>query len=118
VEQATVESGSNNLGTDGNGSFMDVAVGFCNDNVPADGPHDVAQLNVVLTGFRDQYHGAIWHTIRATNPVKWNSTSQPTYWRPLHDLGHQINYPDYGKDRSEVGLWGGLSLGFRPYRPY
>ena len=54
----------------------------------------------------------------AASGDEWQSSSQPTNWRPLHDLGHQINYPDYGNDRSEVGGWGGVSLGFRPYRPY
>jgi hypothetical protein len=29
--------------------MVDVAVGFCNDYVPADGPRDVSQLNIVLT---------------------------------------------------------------------
>ena len=105
--------------------FRDVAIGFCNHDVPPDGASDVSQLNVVLTGPRTTAPGppptpsGIWHTIRSTNPVSWTAGAAPQHWRPIRDLGVQINrtvsspLPSMTPD-----LWGGFSIGFRPFRPY
>ena len=50
--------------------YSDVAIGFCNWEVPPDGQRDVSQLNVVLI---ERNNNSIWHTIRAANPVQWSA---------------------------------------------
>jgi hypothetical protein len=103
------------------GGMLDVAIGFCNDYVPADGPRDVSQLNVVLTEDGGQRGDSrIWHTIRATNTVAWSPGSVPTHWRPMRDLGPIINHDSLTPVPATTvsTLWGGFSVGFRPYRPY
>jgi hypothetical protein len=105
----------------GHGGMVDVAIGFCNDYVPADGPRDVSQLNVVLTeggGQTGQSH--IWHTIRSTNTVSWSPGSAPSHWRPIRDLGPIINRGSLSPVPATTvsNGWGGFSVGFRPFRPY
>jgi hypothetical protein len=101
--------------------FLDVAAGYCNAEVPADGPRDVSQLNVVLTG--DAPPGAqirIWHAIRAANPVAWSAGATPSSWRPLEDLAPRINRTPSSPvpPVTNPALWGGFSVGPRPFWPY
>ena len=106
--------------------FRDVAIGFCNHDVPPNGTSDVSQLNVVLTGPQTTVGGpspipsGIWHTIRSTNPVSWTTGGTPQQWRPIRDLGAQINRTVSSPLplTSNPTLWGGFSIGFRPFRPY
>ena len=104
-----------------NGKFRDLAVGYCNADVAPDGPRDVGQLNVVLTeGGPPGGQYRIWHTIRATNPVVWSAGSAPANWSPLEDLAPRINrLPDSPVPPvTQPALWGGFSVGLRPFRPY
>lgn len=97
-------------------NYRDVAIGFCNAEVPPDGNRDVAQLNIVLTGQGDQ----IWHTIRATNPVWWGADGTYRNWRPMQDLGPVINRGSLSPvpPTTIPRLWGGFSVGYRPIPPY
>ena len=97
--------------------YRDVAIGFCNWDVPRDGERDVSQLNVVLT---ERNTNKIWHTIRATNPVQWSAAPAPGNWRPVQDLSPVINRTSTSPvpPTTTTALWGGFSIGDRPFRPY
>jgi hypothetical protein len=97
--------------------YENLAIGFCNADVPRDGNRDVSQLNVALTNRVDN-SGAIWHTIRATNPVQWApAPSAPSNWRRIKNLTYSIIYTNPAPQQTDPELWGDLSIGSRPYRP-
>jgi hypothetical protein len=88
--------------------IKDVAIGYCNDFISADGPRDASELNVVVMD--DSFH--LWQTIRAANPISWSPTGgAPSFWRPHIDFDAEIG-------RSSGIALGGFSIGARPFFPY
>lgn len=83
----------------------DIAIGFCNEGIPPDGPRDVSQLNVVLV-----MGGKLQHTVRATHPIAWTPLSLPTPWKPFTDLNLAAGFPGGGTLASP-------SISERPFGP-
>lgn len=100
-------------------NYRDLAIGFCNAEVPADGNRDVSQLNIVLID-GDSERNQIWHTIRATNSVVWTPGSAPGNWRPMQNLAPIMNRTSLSPvpPTTNPALWGGFSVGYRPFPPY
>jgi hypothetical protein len=84
--------------------MKDVAIGYCNDYVAANGASDVSELNVIMLD--DSLH--LWQTIRAAVPISWSPFGGPAaYWRPHVDFDAAIG--------RSAGLLGGFSIGSRPF---
>jgi hypothetical protein len=83
----------------------DVAIGFCNEGIPPDGPRDVSQLNLVLV-----MGGKLQHTVRATRPIAWTPLSPPTQWKPFTNLNQAAGFPG-------GGILTSPSISERPFQP-
>jgi hypothetical protein len=91
--------------------ILDVAIGFCNEGVPPDAPHDVSQLHIVMKAPLQ-----LFYTIRSANLIHWNESAEPSHWKTIKKIEPGWN-PWTNGSPSVAWTVGGFSVASRPFFP-